>query len=397
MLPRLDNSVRPVAAVEAPSAVGSIASTKQELASRLDQLAIGKPVQGEILSKLNDGTFFVKLAGATARMALPQNTKVGDSIPLTLVALTPRPTFLLEGAQGETITALFSRQDLISHFLQDNPTEQARLSVSDATLLDTATARADSVAAAKTVAGDGKTATAGLADTQAASAPTILSSTGKLIDSILKDAQQHGASNALLNPTPLLQHAEELRQPEKLAAHLQQSMSSSGLFYESHVANWADGKLSLADLQREPQAQLVNVAANAGLNATSPEQQLALTQMIHLQLETLEQQKIVWQGKLLSDVPFDWDIKREPRQAQDNTAQNDAAPSWQSTVRFELPQLGVVAATINMHAGHLQLLIRTDSTTTVQSLQEYAPVLADALQQIEMSLESFSVKQDEQA
>ncbi|CAN5794655.1 hypothetical protein BH11PSE12_BH11PSE12_02390 [soil metagenome] len=396
MLPRLDNTVRPIAVIEAPSAVGAIASTKQEVASRLELLAIGKPVQGEILSKLNDGTFFVKLAGATARMALPQNTKVGDSIPLTLVALTPRPTFLLEGAQGETTTALFSRQDLVSHFLQDNPTEQARLPLSDTMSLETGKARAESVAAAKTLVVDGKTVIADLPDTQASSAPTNLSTTGKLIDSILKEAQQHGASNALVNKSPLLQNMEELRQPEKLAAHLQQTMSSSGLFYESHVANWADGKLPLAELQREPQAQLGNVAANASLNSTGQKDQLALTQMIHLQLETLEQQKIVWQGKLLPDMPFDWDIKREPRQAQDSSDQNDAAPSWQSTVRFELPQLGTVAATINMHAGHLQLLIRTNSATTVQSLQEYAPVLADALQHIDMSLESFSVKQDEQ-
>jgi hypothetical protein len=42
----------------------------------------------------------VRVADMAARMALPQNVQVGSQVPLTLVALNPRPTFQLATAQG---------------------------------------------------------------------------------------------------------------------------------------------------------------------------------------------------------------------------------------------------------------------------------------------------------
>ena len=68
---------------------------------------------------------------------------------------------------------------------------------------------------------------------------------GKLINQILQVAQQQASPAALIGKTPLLQNSEELLQPDKLATHLQQTISSSGVFYESHVALWAAGKLPM--------------------------------------------------------------------------------------------------------------------------------------------------------
>lgn len=60
MLPGVDNLPRPVSTTEALSAAGSIGGIKQDVVSKLDQLVIGKQVQGEALSRLNDGTFLSK-------------------------------------------------------------------------------------------------------------------------------------------------------------------------------------------------------------------------------------------------------------------------------------------------------------------------------------------------
>src|SRR5690606_40001855 len=43
-----------------------------------------------------------------------------------------------------------------------------------------------------------------------------------------------------------------------LAAALQVSIESSGLFYESHLQRWYQGKMSPEQLQREPQQQFLS-------------------------------------------------------------------------------------------------------------------------------------------
>lgn len=405
MLPRVDTNIRPIASIEAPSAVASIGVTKQEVANRLDQLVIGKQIQGEILSRLNDGTFFVKLAGATARMALPQNTKVGDSVPLTLVALTPRPTFLLDAGHGNTTTtAAFSRQGLIDNFLQDAKATPVSLSArnssideSSAYVLETKQGQTNAILPGKLIADNAKANFASQYDSSSpTSTPTNLSDTGKLINKILQQAQQDGATGALIGKTPLLQNAEELKYPVKLASQLQQLISSSGVFYESHVANWAEGKLARSELMREPQAQLGNTTANnAHLTNLMSDDHSNLAQIIHLQLDALEQNRIAWQGNLLPGVPFNWEISQEDRHTQ--TESEEQEPSWQSVVRFELPHLGVVAATINLHAGQLQLMLRSDTEETVILLKNHSSGLAEALKQSGAPLDFLNVKHDERA
>ncbi|MCA3861626.1 MAG: flagellar hook-length control protein FliK, partial [Burkholderia sp.] len=54
-----------------------------------------------------------------------------------------------------------------------------------------------------------------------------------------------------------------------LRAALAQAVSESGLFYESHLAQWLAGQRPLAALMREPQARLATVLAPADPDAAS--------------------------------------------------------------------------------------------------------------------------------
>jgi hypothetical protein len=101
--------VRPTTQVEATTTITSVTSASQEALNRLALISIGKQFQAQIMSRLNDGSFLVRIADATARMALPDSAKPGDSVLLTLLASTPRPTFLLgdtTGSAGSSITSL---------------------------------------------------------------------------------------------------------------------------------------------------------------------------------------------------------------------------------------------------------------------------------------------------
>ena len=94
-----------------------------------------------------------------------------------------------------------------------------------------------------------------------------LSQTGKLIDTLIRTAQAEGAPATLVGKTALV--ASPTASPSQVASALKNTLAYSGLFYESHVSQWATGSRSLTDLMREPQAkysnsQLVAAALNFG-------------------------------------------------------------------------------------------------------------------------------------
>ncbi|GGC99836.1 flagellar hook-length control protein FliK [Undibacterium terreum] len=402
MLPRVDNQVRPPPSVDAPNSAASVGETRQDVVSRLSQLVVGKQIQGEILSRLNDGTFVVRLDGATARMALPKDSKAGTSLPLTLISTNPRPTFLLESGEGSATTVALTRQELVEGAQQKtdgkdntNPLAGSKQNPLGTYLAETGQEKTEAVKTGQVL--DAKTATnqAPQAD-HASSAPTILSNAGKLIDQMLRSAQEQGAPNSLVGKTPLAASSEAMAHTDKMADTLKQTISSSGLFYESHVADWAEGKRPLNDLMREPQAQIGKALGNdADMNGVNGAKGTELAQMVNLQLNTLEQQRIVWQGNLLPGQPMEWEVTRNTE--KNKSQQTEPEQSWQSTVRFELPHLGAIAATINLHGEHLQIFVRTDSESSATALQEHAVTLAQALKQAGAQLDSFSVKKDDKA
>ncbi|WP_394778292.1 flagellar hook-length control protein FliK [Undibacterium sp.] len=403
MLPRVDTSVRPLTPAEAPNAAAQVGETRQDVVSKLSQLVVGRQIQGDIISRLNDGTFVVRLNGATARMALPDGSKPGTSVPLTLITTNPRPTFLLDSGDGSSTTVALTRQEVTDAAPRGadtdaenaaNPLPGAKQNAVGGYLLETAQGRAEAVKTGQVVESKPE-AGQNLTEGHGTSTPTSLSTAGKLIDQILHAAQQQDVPNTLVGKTPLAATAEAMTQPDKMADTLKQTIASSGLFYESHVADWAEGKRPISDLMREPQAQIgKSLGSDADLSSTSLTKNTEMTQIVNQQLNTLEQQRIVWQGNLLPGQRMEWEVTRN--YSGKKAGQTEAEQSWQSTVRFELPHLGAIAATINLHGEHVQIFVRTDSESSATALQEHAVTLAEALKQAGAQLDSFSVKKDEQ-
>ena len=96
MLPRLDAAtVAPPSAADAAGAAPAFGDGRQAAFQRALQTLVGQQVQAEVLSKYSDGSFLVKVAENSVRMALPDNVQVGAELPLTVIAAQPRPTFQL--------------------------------------------------------------------------------------------------------------------------------------------------------------------------------------------------------------------------------------------------------------------------------------------------------------
>ena len=79
-----------------------------------------------------------------------------------------------------------------------------------------------------------------------------LSSMGKWLSSVARDA-----------PSLAVEQGTLLESPEQgsllLGDRLKAALAQSGLFYESHLAQWASGGLPLAELLKEPQGKLSRV------------------------------------------------------------------------------------------------------------------------------------------
>lgn len=125
-----------------------------------------------------------------------------------------------------------------------------------------------------------------------APASVSLSPTARLLTETLQGAQTQEPAH--LTGTQPLSEAEPQAAP--LAENLRQTIRDSGLFYESHQQQWVQGQKPLADLLREPQAQL-------GQNTLVDAKSTALTRdTINSVLQGLEQADIDQLPESLRDL-----------------------------------------------------------------------------------------------
>ncbi|PXX46744.1 flagellar hook-length control protein FliK [Undibacterium pigrum] len=448
MATRLDILPKPVANIEAPAAAIGISETRQDITPKLAQLVTGQLLKGEILSKLMDGSFTVRVAGITAKMMLPEGSKTGDQIPLRLIATEPRPTFLLEhdgdahfpaplpqnyaagtdrrqspslstylGSVSEEIATPSQTMPGSARLLVEGNKQANASSIVNLSTQDPSQPNTDEVGLSPGKAGAQQIATArpaeitaknNLANTNAAdtlldplsSTPTSLSNTGRLITQILQAAPAQADKTNIASPTPIVAASVELKDTASTAIKLQQQISTSGLFYESHVAEWAQGKRPIADIKAEPQSQ---IGASSQTDSSSGIQSTTLTtinkemgQIIHQQLNVLEQNIVRWQGELFPGQKIEWEIKKET-QSKHNPQEMEDATSWQSVVRFDLPNLGLVTAIINLQSNNLGLSLRAEQSNTVSALKDHASELAAAMQVAGSPLMSFAVNKNERS
>lgn len=233
-------------------------------------------------------------------------------------------------------------------------------------------------------------------------APASFSSAGRLISNILAVAQQEGSPNAILGKTAML--PSPATGPEHVATALHDTLAYSGLFYESHVVEWSDGKRPLLELLREPQMQSTSLPtqeSHAGPGDTSTaiahnQNNIEFAQIVNLQLNTLEQHSAQWRGEIWPGQQMDWKVSKDPEhQGKANTQKEQE--SWQSAVRFNFPELGSVSATIHLIGDHVHIQVRTDTEASASTLRMHADALTEAMGAAGSPLDSLIVRQDDQA
>lgn len=393
MLPKIEAISKLLPVIEAPSLLASIGTSKQEIVAKISPSALGQQFQGEILAKLSNGQFQIKIAGANLAVNLPNTFQVGEKLTLTLLSISPKLVFQLDGHGRIPIDDPFIEQSIIEQLSYKTKTQNT----------------ASQLIHTSTNTGSEKLEVNPYSQTLLKNSKADISDVAKMINQVLSDASKLNSPSVLLNRTPLLNSPSStplaLSTPNaqsiltSLAAslfpQLNQQITSSGLFYESHVAAWLNGQFNKQDLLKEPQSKTPLFTDISKLSDIETPHRELLTQIIHQQLETNEQQKIAWQGLFFPNAPMEWLIKEEQTKNQNMNAQDEENNAWSSSLKLKLPELGGINIQLNIQNNHLSLAISTQNLDTADLLHAHQLSLKESIQQTGANIQTFSVKYDE--
>lgn len=338
----------------------------------------GERYVAKVQEQISDGRFLVQIRDQKLDLNLPRNTQAGQNIELRFVSATPRLTFVLAQAvpqaAGQAPTPV-------------NLSDGARYL--NALLDRVQTLASEQAQALAPAQGKGQ-------------APS-----------------QTQAALSLLSAKPVLEGAPPAT--PQFAALLKDAVSKSGLFYESHQAQWAAGEKPLTELLREPQGKLSEPRAfahaqaiAAGPSASVEAQQVKASVANHLvassatvaenksaepvhpqtaplvqqQLDVLDTRQLVWQGQVWPGQDLRWQI--EERAA--NAGESELAREWQTRLDLHLPHLGEVNALLKISPqGGIQIALTAHSPEIAQTLKAASAALNQNLESAGLQLTRLEV------
>ncbi len=213
-----------------------------------------------------------------------------------------------------------------------------------------------------------------------------LSNTGKLLAQLLDAAPAATIRSA--TSAPLL--PEPTGNPPAIAEAVRHGLVHSGLFYESHLADWIEGERTLDMIRREPQAQ------SAAQSMAELPEEATVPLILRQQLEMLDGQPLQWQGELWPGQPLRLTVRGE-RQPPSEDGTPASPPAWQTTLASTLPALGDVVARLRIDGDRLQLSIRAGEGATAALMSSQAAALREALASAGLHLHSFSTHAGQEA
>ena len=325
-------------------------------------LTVGERVQATVTGQMQSGRFAVLIKDQLLDLNLPRNTQPGEQLELTVLSKEPKLTFSLSSSQQ----AAAQEQQALARGFQPG---------------------------------------------------AALSPAGKLLGELLARPPGQAQGATLQQMQPLF---EGEPQPAQLAGQLASRLAESGLFYESHQAEWVSGERSLQTLLREPQARLASgeltqvaqeaarpnatseaATKNASLDvrmvmagmtpdeqAKSPDQ--AVRQLVRQQLELLENHPLVWQGQAWPDQPLRWKLELE-NERDPQAPESEATRVWQTRLDMALPRLGQVGVVASLRDGQFSLCFEAQAPETVQALQRNQSTLASRFEAAGLKLVSTQV------
>jgi hypothetical protein len=236
---------------------------------------------------------------------------------------------------------------------------------------------------------------------------TTISHTAQMIDQFLGSSEARKAPARFEAQTPIT--SSPFNPPQVIANDLKNAVAHSGLFYESHLVENAEGKRPLSALLLEPQNKMLpqnkmELLSLASLQnqATSSLNSSSLNSLVPQQLSILENQKLTWHGEVWPHQLMELEIqqKRSSDQVVHNHQQSSSPElendNMDSQITLHLPNLGSVTARINLQNGKMRIQVLANELSTSTLLKDQKASLAQAIEASGQSLDYLSVLHHEQ-
>ena len=226
-------------------------------------------------------------------------------------------------------------------------------------------------------------------------AVTTLSATARFITTLLNTPGEPPLPGLARVSRPLLPGPPG--ETAAVAARLSQALAESGMFYESHQAQWIAGERSLAQLMQEPQAHMPPLPAAEADSAPGPKPAQAVEAPVHPallsivkeQLQTLSTLQLAWQGQVWPGQEMYWEI------AEDEKGRGAAAETpatWKTRLKLKLPRLGDVRATISLDAAGVGIVLGAEARSTTAAMSADSGALRSALLAAGLRPASFRIE-----
>lgn len=209
------------------------------------------------------------------------------------------------------------------------------------------------------------------------STPEKISATAKILSNLAELPIERQTVQQL--DSKVIWHAEQSAPDARLLADaLREALGKSGLFYESHQAQWIRGERSVKQLLDEPQNVLAGGTTDQ--SATSPSSEIPLPvnkELLHLvqqQLHTLEHHHLAWIGHIWPEQLMHWEIQGE----QEHQKKHGDERQWSSEIELELPKLGNVHASFVFTENGLSLTLNAANSKTLGLFNHTLPTLKEA-------------------
>lgn len=227
------------------------------------------------------------------------------------------------------------------------------------------------------------------------STPELIGSTARLLSNLADLPLERPVIQQLAGAT-IWQASAAAPDIKQLADALRTALANSGLFYESHQAQWIRGLRSTAQLLVEPQNHLLEqplTSLNSPSSAPRPENSSTipkeLMQLVQQQLHTLENHQLTWVGQVWAGQEMQWEIQGQPEQ-KPNPAEEQR--QWSTEMELALPKLGDVHARLVFTQGEVRLTLHAADTSTVSLLNKNLPKLGAALDSQQITMSSATVE-----
>jgi flagellar hook-length control protein FliK len=249
------------------------------------------------------------------------------------------------------------------------------------------------------------------------STPESLSATSRLLSSLSQQPLERSYVRPIQS-SPLWTGVQAQPDTSQLANNLHDALSHSGLFYESHQAQWIAGTRQTTQLLLEPQNQppqnqiqqnqpqqnsgtksmeTPSSAVPLALTASDPRVSAPnipqhLQTLVQQQLHALETRQVLWQGQVWQGQEMRWEVREEsPR----HNAQGTEDGQWITQINLDLPNLGGVSAKLSFNGNALKLSLDVTDAQAREKLGSATSQLLAALSERGITVVHTQITQNE--